>query len=205
MKKKLIALILTLAMILGVSAVALAIDQLETGGSVEIETGIIIQPPPDDWQLYGHPVGDLCFGLRPLGHTDPMRSGHTGENDVLNGPGMYTGFRIINALEPTASQPWVTVSIEEFVLVNSTTVGKFGFELQFTNPRMHTDHGEDFDDSGLLTPWIYAFGDPANMTTPIPAGNTFNAAWSATMSNYVAAPTSGLFQAVLEWNLVTAP
>lgn len=211
MKRKAIVSILVLAMILGVSAIALAADPPPSGtdGSVVIQREIIIEPPDDDWEIGGNAVGDLDFGVRPLGYRGVMRSGHTTADDteIPGNAGTYTGFRLMNALDPDlgeASQRKVVIQMSEFVLEGSTTVGKRGYNLTFTDPQFIGEHG-DLTAAVLRTPTISA-NDPADITNIIPANNTFRAAWSATIdAGYVSAPTSGKYQAALTWSVVNAP
>ena len=221
MKKKLIALFLALVMILGVTTVAYAATGAETGGAVEIRTGLIITPPcvddcddddcDSDFYWNNEPVGDLWFGTHDLGHTDAMPSIYRTAGDPTSG-GRLTGVTVRHALpmiDPGNGDPWgarnVAVSISTFTLNGAGAVeGKVGFILDFNAEGTTQMAGAAPTQVAGTTLQATA---PGTVTVLNVNANTYSlAVWSGNIqTGYVAAPQVGLYQATLTLYEVTAP
>jgi len=216
MKKKVLAIILALVMILGVATVAYAATGAETGGAVEIRTGFTITPPCeedcddddcDNCNFYWNnsPVGDLWFGTHDLGHTDAMPSIYRTAGDPTSG-GRFTGVTVRHALpmtDPGNGDPWgarnVAVSINEFTLNGAGAVeGKVGFILDFNAEGTNVMAGTAPTQVAGTT--LQATAPGAVTVLNVNENTYFQAVWSGNIQQgYVAAPQVGLYQATLTW------
>ena len=213
MKKKVIALTLTLVMILGVTSVALASESSSatSGGAVQIRTDFTIDDDEFEWN--GETVGDLWFGLHDLGMRDAMDSRLRVDGDPASG-GRLTGVNVRHALpltNPGNGDPWgarkIAVSIGTFTLDGAGALeGKEGFVLDLEK---HGSTAEPVAAYDLDSKHLSLTGTGGLRATDtgtrtildtIDQNVNIQAVWSGKLhGNYTPAPTIGEYQATITW------
>jgi len=215
MKKKILALAVILAMIVGATNIAMA---AQTDGSIVFKDGnVIIKPPPEDPDGPGDPGGtdyenfffthnvakNLYFGTHDLtvfGKFDsaqPINNPELDESDYATTEvGMYTGAEVINQ---TGTATSISVSISEFMVGTAPSLAGATFELvkeaviaEGAGPGVGT--GYEMPEKVSLMP-----GGAVAKAITVDSGREVKAAWYGVLTTLPGSAAPGTAQATLTW------
>ena len=210
MKKKVLALAVILAMIVGVTNIAMAADT--TSGSIKFKTGsVIINPPPEDTTdpggtdynrfFFTHNVKkNLYFGMHELTVYGAFNSADEGQTSDV---GMYTGAEVINPTETTTS---ISVEISRFKVNGTGSETLAGAELKLVaKAAMAAGGGTPYDlkTNVVLMP-ILNDGSAMKVLT-VDSGREVKAAWSGVLTTQAGSAVLGTAQATLTWTSSSTP
>jgi len=210
MRKKILALAVILALVVGATNVAMAAN---TNGSIEFESkGVIINEPPEetidpggtDYNKFffaNNVKKNLYFGQHDLTVYGVFDSANTDQTTPV---GMYTGAEVINQ---TATATSISVEISTFKIDGTGPETLAGATFKLIKYDVIAEGAGVGVDPGFVMPAQVSLtpGGAGGTAISVDSGRMVRAAWSGELTTLAGTADTGEAQAMLTWTAATTP